>query len=279
MKNKFSILLVLSFLVLTFSCTKQEEIIYFEGGTDPVLTASSTTPLVLTKANESNFALRFDWTNPNYQTTTGPSSHDVIYFLEADTTGSNFTNPRIAQLSISKELSVSLTVKELNKLFGVTQLNLVDGIPHNIEFRIKSTLVGSAVPLYSNVIKMIITPYLDVAVALPSTGDLFIVGSATAGAWSNPVPVPSQKFTRVSTTLYEITLPLSGGNAYLFLPENGSWSNKYAVQNSSQPVNGGSFGYNGGNPTYNTDMPGPTVSGNYKITVDFITGTYTVVKL
>lgn len=279
MKNKLTTTLLLSSLIMILSCTKQESIIYFEGGTEPVLTASSTSPLVLNKNNENNFAIRFEWTNPNYHTTTGISSHDVIYFIQADTTGSNFTNPRMAQVSVSKDLSREFTVKELNSLFGVTQLNLVDGIPHNIEFRIKSTLVGTAVPLYSNVIKMVITPYLDVAVPLPTTGELFLVGDATPGGWANPVPLPNQQFTKVNNTTYEITLPLlGGGKHYLFLPLNGDWGNKYAVQNSSQPVGGGDFGYNGGNATYNTDMPGPLVDGTYKITVDFITGKYTVVK-
>jgi hypothetical protein len=280
MKNKYSLLLLSSLILLTTSCKKQEEQIFFEGGTEPVLTASSTAAMVLTKSNENNFALRFNWTNPDYRTTTGISSHDVTYYIQADTTGSNFTNPNMAQISISKDLSKEFTVKELNMLFGATQLKLVENIPHNIEFRIKATLVGTAVPRYSNVIKMTITPYLDVAVALPIGGRLFLVGDATPGAWANPVPLPSQEFTKLSNTSYQITIPLIGNKKFLFLPVNGSWDNKYACNNgNTQPLSGGAFGYNGGNSFYNSDMPGPASDGTYKITVDFITGTYTVVKL
>ena len=280
MKNKFSLLLLSSLILLATSCKKQEDLIYLEGGTEPVLTSSSTAAMVLTKNNENNLALRFNWTNPNYMTTTGISSHDVTYFIQADTTGSGFTNPNMAQLSISKDLAKDFTVKELNSLFGATQLKLVENIPHNIEFRIKATLVGTAVPLYSNVIKMTITPYLDVAVPLPTSGRLFIVGDATPGAWGNPVPLPNQEFTKVSNTSYQITLPLIGGKKFLFLPVNGSWDNKYAVHDgATQPLGGGAFGYNGGNSFYNADIPGPASDGTYKITVDFITGTYTVVKL
>lgn len=277
MKNKFSTTLLLSFLIVIFSCKKQENIIYFEGGTDPVLTASSTTPLVLTKSTENNFALRFDWTNPNYHTTTGVSSHDVVYFLEADTTGSNFTNPKKAQLSISKDLSKELTVKELNSLFGVKQLNLVDGIPHNIEFRIKSTLVGTAVPLYSNVIKMVITPYLDVAVPVPTDGTLWIVGDATSNGWTNPLPAPydaSQKFTKVSNTLYELTLTMPGGGNYKLIQQNGVWGTQYHML-AGGTWSGGDFEMRDADPGF----PGPPTAGNYKISVDFITGKYTVVKL
>jgi hypothetical protein len=279
MKKRLSVL-ILSFLMVAISCKKEENKIYLESGTPPVLTASVTGPLVLVPANSANSAIRFNWTNPNYRLTTGISSHDVTYTLQVDTTGAGFKNPRIQEVSIAKDLSKDFTVKELNAVFGISKMNLLPGIPHNIEFRLKASLVGGAGALYSNVIKMVITPYLDVAVPLPTTGQLFLVGDATPGGWTNPVPLPTQQFTRVSTTLYEITLPLlGGGKHYLFLPLNGDWGNKYAVQNASQPAGGGDFGYNGGNAAFNTDMPGPLVDGTYKITVDFITGKYTVVKL
>ncbi|MEI9912099.1 MAG: SusE domain-containing protein [Bacteroidota bacterium] len=277
MKNKFSILVLLSVLVLIFSCKKQEDIIYYEGGTEPVLSASSAAAMVLSKTNENNFALRFDWTNPNYNITTGLSSHDVIYILEADTTGANFTNPHKAQVSISKDLSREFTVKELNSLFGIKQLNLLEGIPHNIEFRIKSTLVGTAVPLYSNVVKMVITPYLDVAVAIPTAGTLWIVGDATTNGWSNPLPAPyvaSQKFTKVSTTLYELTLAMPGGGNYKLIQENGVWGTQYHMLTGGT-WSGGDFEMRDADPGF----PGPPTAGNYKISVDFITGKYTVVKL
>ncbi|WP_158249119.1 hypothetical protein, partial [Pseudomonas sp. GW460-R15] len=82
--------------------------------------------------------------------------------------------------------------------------------------------------LYSSILTFNVTPYNPPPkVALPSTGQLFLVGSATAGGWNNPVPVPSQQFTQVSTTLYTITVPLTGGQKFLFLPKNGDWGHKY----------------------------------------------------
>ena len=67
MKNVKNILAstVVAALLLS-SCEKDENKIYYEGGTAPVLTASSTNALVLTDANKNNTAIRFDWTNPNY---------------------------------------------------------------------------------------------------------------------------------------------------------------------------------------------------------------------
>jgi hypothetical protein len=126
------------------------------------------------------------------------------------------------------------------------------------------------------VLKLVATPYaIPPKVALPTGGVLFLVGSATAGGWNNPVPVPSQKFTQVSSTLYELTVPLIGGQEYLFLPTNGDWSHKYAVTDKTVAglADGGDFGYD-----KNDNFPGPLASGTYKISVDFQRGKFTVTK-
>src|SRR5215213_900591 len=122
MKNKLSILLFSSLVFSILSCKKEENKIYLESGTPPVLTASVTGPLVLLPANAANSAIRFSWTNPNYRLTTGVSSHDVTYTLQVDTTGAGFKNPRIQEVSIAKDLSKDFTVKELNALFGVSKM-------------------------------------------------------------------------------------------------------------------------------------------------------------
>jgi len=177
---------------------------------------------------------------------------------------------------ISKDLSVTLTVGDYNNLFA----NWKENGPHNFEFRIKSALANGAIPLYSNVVKITVTPYLDVAVPLPvtGTGNLYLIGSATPGGdahgWDNPVPAPAQQFTKTSSTTFEITIPLIGGKEYLVIPDNGSWANKYAVKKSDVTSDGGPFGYNLGD-----NFPGPSASGNYKIVLNFKTGKFTVTKL
>lgn len=109
--------------------------------------------------------------------------------------------------------------------------------------------------------KFSVVPYTS---TLPT--DLFIVGDATAGGWNNPVPVPSQQLTRLNSSEWRITLPLTGGKEYLLLPVNGDWSNKYSVPNKSLAglSAGGEFGYN-----LADNFPGPAASGNYTITVNF----------
>lgn len=120
--------------------------------------------------------------------------------------------------------------------------------------------------------KFTVTPFTS---TLPA--NLFIVGDATPGGWNNPVPVATQRFTRLNSS--EFTLTLNGmisGKEYLLLPVNGDWNNKYAVANSALPglSGGGDFGYN-----FAQNFPSPSVSGNYKIDVNFVTLKFKTTKL
>ena len=279
MKKIVKQLFFLSLLVALFaSCKKDENKVYFEGGTNPVLSASITSAsLPLSYANKDNEAVKLSWTNPNFQFNTGISSQDVNYQIEIDTAGANFTNPNRQTVSVSKDLSISFTQGQFND-YLLNQLQLTPGVSHNIEIRVTAALTAKATGIASNVLKYSVTPYaIPPKVNPPASGKLFLVGSATAGGWNNPVPVPSQQFTQVSTTLYEITVPLIGGQEYLFIPVNGDWSHKYACNNTPAGTTantGGDFGYD-----WNDNFPGPAVSGNYKISVDFQRGKFTVTKL
>ena len=277
MKKIVKQLFFLSLLVALFaSCKKDENKVFFEGGTNPVLKASVTSAfLPLSYANKDNEAIRLSWTNPNFQFNTGISSQDVNYQIEIDTAGANFTNPNRQTVSVSKDLSISFAQGQFND-YLLNQLQLKPGVSHNIEIRVTASLAAKATAISSNVLKYSITPYaIPPKVNPPASGNLFLVGSATAGDWNNPVPVPSQQFTQVSTTIYEITIPLIGGKEYLFLPLNGDWGHKFACKKTAdQSPDGGDFGYD-----FSDNFPGPIASGNYKIVVDFQRGKYTVTKL
>jgi hypothetical protein len=112
--------------------------------------------------------------------------------------------------------------------------------------------------------KFKVTPYTS---TLPN--NLYMVGGATPGGWNNPVPVPSQQFTRLNASQWELTIALTAGEKYLLLPNNGSWDNKYGVPDNAVTGLG-----NGGEIKYNDnaqDIPAPSVSGNYKVLVNFAT--------
>jgi hypothetical protein len=102
---------------------------------------------------------------------------------------------------------------------------------------------------------------------------LFLVGDATAGAWADPVPVPSQQFTQVSSGEFKIIIPLLGSGSYLFLPVNtGSYNIKYGGASAT----GGPLLENGTVPGSNT--PNPGAAGTYTIDVNFFSNTYKVSK-
>jgi len=276
MRSLLRIFLLSCFIVTAFwSCTKDEKKDYLEGGTPPVLTASVADSLSLAYAAKDNPALQLSWTNPDYKFTTGVSSQDVNYVIEIDTAGANFTNPARQTVAISKELSRTFTQSEFND-YLLNQLVLKPGGQHSLEIRVKSAIgSASAVPLVSNVLKFAVTPYaIPPKVPPPASGSLYIVGNATPGGWNNPVPEPTQVFTKISETAYEITVPLIGGNSYLFLPVNGDWSVKYGAMgsNNSNKAEGDDFKQGG------SDLLAPAADGTYKISVDFQRGKFTVTK-
>lgn len=279
MKNILKLLSVSSLLLIVlWSCKKDENKDFFLGGTAPVMKMQTNTgadSVSMAFADSSKTAILFSWTNPNYKFTTGISSQNVNYQLQIDSAGNNFSPANTAVISVSQDLGYNLLESQLNDIMQNT-LGLAVGAKHQMEARVVSGLgTNNAVPAISNVFTFSATPYaIPPKVPLPSSGNLYLVGSATAGGWNNPVPVPSQEFTQIGPTTYQITIALTGGQEYLFLPVNGSWSNKYAcAKESAQSLSGGDFGYN-----FSDNFPGPAVSGTYTITVDFQHGKYTVVK-
>ncbi len=276
MKNITKLLFGFITLATTLlSCSKDENKVFLEEGMQPVLSANKTAAIPLAFVNQGLEAVTFNWTNPDYKFTTGTSSHDVTYLFEMDTTGANFTNPKRKQLSIANELSRSFTQSELND-FLLNQLELAAGKSHNIEIRVKASLAGSpATEMISNVLKYTMTPYaIPPKVNPPASGALYITGNAVPSDWTNSPPL-TQKFTVVTPTLYELTVPLVGGNSYLFLPDYGSWDAKYGFTgaNNANNVDGDDFKFSGG------DIKAPGASGNYKIQVNFQTGKFSVTKL
>ena len=278
MKQYFKLLaLSISALIMLAGCEKAENKIYFEGGTAPVLSASKNA-VTLAPATQDDQAITFNWTNPDYRFTTGISSQDVTYTFEIDTLGSNFTGANHYVTAFARDISKSFTQKDLNDILGNT-MRLTAGRQYTLEVRVSSSIgSGAAGKLVSNVAKFTATPFAPPPkVPIPVTGKLYIVGDATAGGWTNPVPTPSQEFTKVSNTKYTIDVALGASKFYLFLPENGSWSTKYAwPEGLTRNAAGGPFEFRGGG---GQDFQGPAAAGTYRIVVDFQIGEFTVTKL
>lgn len=275
---KHSIKLISSFLVAAFllgACEKDENKIYFEGGTEPVLTAS-TTAVSLSPANEALEAIKLSWTNPDYKFTTGISSQDVNYLIELDTAGADFESANKYSSTVAKDLQKSFTVGELNAIMG-NSMFLPFGRSYNMQARVTATLANSAVPLASNVIGFTATPYAPPPkVPVPDAGTLWMTGDAAKSGWQNPLSSPydlDQQFTRVTGTLYELTTELPGGGGYKLIQAQGNWGSQYHMLTGGT-WQGGDFERRDADPAF----PGPPSAGTYKITVDFQVGKFTVVK-
>jgi starch-binding outer membrane protein SusE/F len=274
----------LSLVIIFASCKKDEKIVYLEGGTAPALTASKTATIPLSYTDKDKEGLTLNWTNPNYNFTTGPSSQDVTYTVEIDTLGANFTNPSKKSVAISKELSYTINQGDFNDIL-LNQLALKPSISHTLEVRVKSSLVNNAALLYSNVLKFAVIPYaIPPKVNPPAPGTLYITGAATPGSWMSggDAPLLTQKFTQVSTTFFELaSISLTGGNEYLLVPRYGNWSSvapdpeKYGAVASTATVNPTGDDFKGGGNNFIS----PAATGNYKIQVDFQRGKFTLIKL
>jgi starch-binding outer membrane protein SusE/F len=264
------------------SCKKDENKVYFEGGTDPVLTASSTAPLVLQQPNKDKPAITFSWTNPDYSFNTGVSSQNVTYTLQIDTAGSNFkSNKNLQETSISNELKVTWTQKDLN--IFLTKMALTAGVTYNLDVRVKATLINNSVPRYSNVVKLKVTPYLDFAVEPPGTaannyddGNLWATGDCFPGPdFNNPLPPPldvNLKFTKIDKLHYELITDFDGGTGYKLIQTQGEWGTQYHAIDGNTPL-GGDFEKKDAEPKFGS--PGV---GKYKIEVNFQTGKYKLTK-
>ncbi|MBS4044419.1 MAG: SusE domain-containing protein [Chitinophagaceae bacterium] len=268
MKQLTKLLFLAAIVSIGFgACKKEENQIFSQSSTPPVLTATKTT-MVLNINEKDNPAFTLNWTNPNYTFTTGLSSQDVNYTIQIDKSGSNFSSAALQEIAITKDLSKTFTVKEFNTL--VAKMNIPENVATPLNVRVKAFLGNNSLVVYSNILNITVTGYLDVVYPVPA--NLFIVGSATPGGWNNPVPVPSQQLTKVGSTTFTITLPLNGGQSYLLLPVNGDWGAKYGCMggNNSNNPNGDDFRPGGG------DILAPAVSKTYTLTLEFKTGKFTV---
>ncbi len=268
MKKNISPLFFLAVVVILggMACSKMTNAYYHQGSTPNL--SSSTATLAPATADSLKNVLTINWTNPNYST----DSATVLYTIQIDSSGRNFS--KAMSWTVTGTMVDTFTAKQLNTLalgFGFNY-----NVASNLDVRVISSYANNNEQLMSNTVTISYTPYVTPPkVAPPATKKLYLVGSATADAWNNPVPV-SQQFEMVDSVDYAGVFNLSAGGQYLLLPLNGDWTNKYAVTDANVPAAGGVFGYNGGNATYNTNFNGPAAAGWYEIWVNFQTGTYTV---
>lgn len=223
------------------------------------LTPSTPGPVVLSVTHANDNAISFAWNSSPY------GSNTIYYAVQIDKAGGTFSSPVVVKYGTGN--AGSINVGDLNNY--AIAAGVAGGTANNLQFRVVSYLDAG----YTNPLAKSPAISINVQTFVPIPDNLFIVGDATLGGWSNPVPTPSQQFTRVDAFSYSITLWLNAGGSYLLLPVNGSWDHKYG---GTSPT-GGPLLKDGAVPGSNT--PGPATSGVYKIVVNFQTNTYTVTSV
>jgi len=264
-KNAFVIILMVAGF---WSCEKIDPLEMYGPGTASTLTASANN-LAPVVADSSKNVMTLNWTNPNYSV----DSSTVKYVIQVDSIGRNFS--KAAEKVIQGKLSASFTAKEINTI--ALGFGFAFNKSYNMEMRIISSHANNNERLVSNAFPFKYTPYVTPPkVTIPASNALFLVGSATAGGWNNPVPMPSQQFTRIDSVTYEGTFYMKGGQQYLCLPVNGDWSTKYSVKDNNAVglKSGGDFGFN-----LSDNFPGPDKTGLYKLRLDFQAGKFTVTPI
>lgn len=249
------------------ACNKVGPLAHYNNGS-PVVLSSSVTTFAPKPADSSTTAIALSWTNPGYAT----DSNTVRYLIQVDSAGKGFGKAKTKLVTGTQ--STSFTAKEFNDMLLGLGFNY--NVTYSADVRIISSYANNNDQQVSNIITLTVTPYVvPPKVTPPSTKALFLVGSATAGGWGNPVPV-SQQFTKIDSVTYEGTFYLNGGGEYLLLPLNGNWDHKFSVANKSLAglSDGGDFGAD-----LADNIPGPATTGTYKIHVDFQHGIFSVTQV
>jgi starch-binding outer membrane protein SusE/F len=267
MKIIYKIFMLAAITTLVFTaCDKVDKLPSHGLGTAPVLSSSSTT-IAPAAADSNNIAFTLSWSFPNYAT----DSAKTKYVIEVDSTGRNFA--KAISRTVSGALSYGFIAKEFNAILLAYGMQF--NTPYDVDVRVTSSYANNNELYKSNVLKLRVTPYkIPPKVALPATLKLFLVGSGTAGGdatgWTNPVPLPTQEFSRLDETTWAGVFQLTGGKTVQFLPTNGQWEKFGGTgSNNSNNVDGDNFKFNG------SDIKVPATSGLYKIVVDFQQGKFT----
>ena len=230
----------------------------------------STTNIVLSRANKNLPAISFYWEKPDYGITT-----PMTFTLELDVINGDFSDPEI---EVTEDNQITLTHGKLNAM--VLSKDLITGIAGQIKVRIKTALNYGAAPSYSKEEIITVTPYEDLFFPLPLSNELYLQGNAVPSNWGYPVP-NAQKLTKIpNQAVFTITTQLIGNRNFAFISSNSGWGNPaYMALTADQPVTGGPFTENGSNttpPWIGSPKKSPPLTGIYTITIDFVTGNYTV---
>jgi hypothetical protein len=267
MKNilKFLITILFTSFILN-SCTDSESIYIAVPPVDGVLLINPTaTDIFLSKATKDQTAISFSWDVSDYSIDT-----PLQYTIEIDVADGDFSDP---ETELTESTALSITHAKLNAI--ALSKDLIVDIKSELKVRLKTSLKNDALPSYSKVETITVTPYEDLLFPLPIA--IYIQGDAVPSNWTYPIP-DTQKMTKIpNKPIFTITIELIGGKNIAFLSSNQFWGDPaYIGLVDNQPTTGGSFTENGPPNWAGFGINYPPLTGMYEIVINFRTGKYTV---
>jgi hypothetical protein len=284
-----------SFLIslLIVSCSDDAKLMIMANPTAAVLTlpAANTSPVynaatdryVLNLDNGTATALTLGYTASDYGQSTA-----VTYTVQIDSTGSNFANP-IAIASVSNSLTMPVTVQQIYNAITNPKSNGGMGIVltgdrnMSLDVRVMSTIGSSMVPVYSNVKTLKVTLVLAVVdyTQVTTFSPWYIIGlggnwdNSTNGLGSSLIPlsvIDGKNYLKTGAGTYVYTGYFAAGASFKLVNIIGNWNIQWG-NNNTEDIN---------SPVLNNSNSKNfkiTNAGYYKVTVNSITNTCTIVPV
>lgn len=235
------------------------------------LLTNSISEIVLDKKDaDKNIAVTLNWDNKSWYGVDTP----LTYTLQMDKSDGEFASPQ--EIAISSGNNISLTHADLNA--KAWALELTPDVASKIKVRLKANLKYGALPIYSNVSTLTITPYSTLILKYPMPTELYLQGDAVPSNWGTPVP-DIQKMAQIDDHRFGLIVALTGGKSFAVITAASTWSDPAYVtlDANTNPQSSGTFEPRGsatnwgGNP-----IKSPAVSGVYQVILDFTTGIYSI---
>ncbi len=160
MKKILIFILVISTFTGFYSCKKDENRVVLDTSkiTAPVLNATADGTTLQITADNLDSSMLFSWTPANYGFNTA-----ITYSLQMGIQGSNFVNAATLG-NTSSENSINVSFTDLNNQLLLLESNPEEPVALNMEFRVISTISPKVDTVFSNSVKITITPHYVVIV-------------------------------------------------------------------------------------------------------------------
>ena len=273
MKKFFKIVFAIVLIIVTVSSCSDDTL---QSVAEPpaegkFLLTNSISDIVLTpKDADKNIAVTLNWDNKSWYGVDTP----LTYTLQMDNNDGEFLSPQ--EVSILSGNNISFTHADLNaKAFA---LKLAPEVASKIKVRLKANLKYGAVPIYSNVSTLTVTPFSTLILKYPMPTELYLQGDAVPSNWGTPV-TDIQKMAQIDDHRFGLIVALTGGKSFAVISAASTWSDPAYVTLDANtiPQSTGNFEPRGSATNWGgAPIKSPAVSGVYQVILDFTTGTYSI---